>query len=107
MRVTILNLSVIFLFAFGFSFAQQQPVNVPFSGSLNQRWVDSVLNKLTVDERIAQLFMVAAYSNRDDAHRKEILRLIQEHKVGGLVFFQGGPVRQAKLINEYQNAKSI
>ena len=43
--------------------AQNQPV--PFAAQLAQsRWVDSVMQTLTPDQRVAQLFMVAAYSNR-------------------------------------------
>ncbi|HSP82256.1 MAG TPA: glycoside hydrolase family 3 N-terminal domain-containing protein, partial [Gillisia sp.] len=68
----------------------------------NSKWVDSIMKTLSPDERIAQLIMVAAYSNRGDEHRQEILKLIQEQKIGGLIFFQGGPVRQARLMNEYQ-----
>ena len=68
-------------------------------------WVDSVYNQLSFDEKVGQLFMVAAYSNKDEAHNKSIDRLIEENKIGGLIFFQGGPVRQAKLTNRYQ-AKS-
>ena len=49
--------------------------------------------------------MVAAYSNKDEAHNKSIDKLVEENKIGGLIFFQGGPVRQAKLTNRYQ-AKS-
>jgi hypothetical protein len=30
--------------------------------------VDSVYNAMTFDEKMGQLFMVAAYSNKDDAH---------------------------------------
>lgn len=51
--------------------------------------------------------MVAAYSNRDKAHVQEVLKLIREQKVGGLVFFQGGPVREARLINTYQAASKV
>ncbi len=79
---------------------------VPFAG-YNQRWVDSVFNKLTPDERIAQLIMVAAYSNRDAAHVQEITKLIQQQKVGGLVFFQGGPMRQAQQTNYYQSLANV
>ncbi|MEX1241768.1 MAG: glycoside hydrolase family 3 N-terminal domain-containing protein, partial [Cyclobacteriaceae bacterium] len=84
-----------------------QKIDPPFLSALNTRWVDSVINTLTPDERIAQLILVAAWSNRSDDHRKEILKIIREQKVGGLVFFQGGPVRQAKLINEYQAAAKV
>lgn len=68
-------------------------------------WVDSVYNQLSFDEKLGQLFMVAAYSNKDEAHNKSIDKLIEDNKIGGLIFFQGGPVRQAKLTNRYQ-AKS-
>ena len=68
----------------------------------NSKWVDSIMNSLGPDERIAQLIMVAAYSNRDEAHKQEILKLVEEQKVGGLIFFQGDPVTQAELMNDYQ-----
>lgn len=69
------------------------------------KWVDSIYSKMTFDEKVGQLFMIAAYSNKDEAHFKEIEKLIEENKVGGLIFFQGGPNRQAKLTNRFQ-AKS-
>ncbi len=68
-------------------------------------WVDSIYNKMTFDERVGQLFMVAAYSNKDTAHVNSIERLIKNYHVGGLIFFQGGPGRQAHLTNRFQ-AKS-
>lgn len=67
-----------------------------------QAWIDSVYNSLNTNERIGQFFMVAAYSNKDEAHAKEIERLINEYKIGGLIFMQGGPVRQVNLTNRYQ-----
>jgi beta-N-acetylhexosaminidase len=70
-------------------------------------WVDSVFKTLTPDERIAQLIMVAAYSNRDRLFEDTISTLIKEHKIGGLVFFQGGPVRQSKLLNRYQAESKV
>ncbi len=66
------------------------------------RWVDSIYNKLTLEERIGQLFMVAAYSNKDANHVADIEKLVSDYKVGGLIFFQGGPIRQARLTNRYQ-----
>jgi len=69
------------------------------------KWVDSIYGQMSFEEKIGQLFMVAAYSNRDSIHFKEIDKLITENKIGGLIFFQGGPVRQANLTNRFQ-AKS-
>lgn len=72
-----------------------------------KKWVDSVYTSMTFEERLGQLFMVAAYSNKDKAHENEVQKLIVESKVGGLIFFQGGPVRQAKLINRFQSQSKI
>ena len=65
-------------------------------------WVDSVFQSLTFEERLGQLFMVAAYSNQDQAHVDKISNLIKTENLGGLIFFQGGPERQARLTNLYQ-----
>lgn len=65
-------------------------------------WVDSIYNQMSFDEKVGQLFMVAAYSNKDATHVAEIEKLVSDYKVGGLIFFQGGPMRQAKLTNQYQ-----
>lgn len=70
-------------------------------------WADSVFTTLTPDERIAQLFMMAAYSNKDSAHIKRIQKLITKNKIGGLIFMQGGPLRQAELINSYQKLAKV
>lgn len=70
-------------------------------------WSDTVFNNLTPDERIGQLFMVAAYSNKGSQHVEEITKLITDHKIGGLIFFQGGPGRQAKLTNLYQSQSRV
>ena len=67
-------------------------------------WVDSVFNSLSLDEKIGQMIMVAVYSNRGADHQEEILQLIEKYQVGGVVFFQGGPVRQAKMTNSFQSA---
>ncbi|MFV8359996.1 glycoside hydrolase family 3 N-terminal domain-containing protein [Flavobacterium sp. LS1P3] len=71
------------------------------------KWVDSVYNAMTLEEKFGQLFMVAAYSNKDTVHFNAIDKLIQENKIGGLIFFQGGPVRQVKLTNRFQSKSKI
>nr|WP_242920621.1 glycoside hydrolase family 3 N-terminal domain-containing protein [Pontibacter liquoris] len=70
-------------------------------------WVDSVFYSLTPDERIAQLIMIPVYSNKNQAHIDSISNLITTYKVGGLIFFQGGPVRQAKMTNRYQRESKV
>ena len=56
--------------------ARTEPVFLDAS----QSWVDSVMQSLTPEERIAQLFMVAAYSNKDKTHEEEIEKIVQHDK---------------------------
>ena len=71
------------------------------------KWVDSIYNQMSFDEKVGQLFMVAAYSNRNAIHSAEIEKLVTENKIGGLIFFQGGPMRQARLTNKYQSLAKV
>ena len=71
------------------------------------RWADSIYNQLTLQEKVGQLYMVAAYSNKDSNHINAIEKLIKDQKIGGVIFFQGGPMRQANLTNRYQAKSKI
>jgi beta-N-acetylhexosaminidase len=79
-------------------FTRRQP---PFIG-VQSGWVDSVFNSMTPDERLGQLFVVASWSNKDSEHREEIAGIIKKYHIGGIIFFQGGPVRQAGMTNYFQ-----
>jgi len=46
--------------------------------------------------------MIAAYSNKDEKHLAHLDSLVSKYYVGGLIFFQGGPLRQAQMTNRYQ-----
>src|SRR5688572_25713877 len=87
--------------AAGFSLEKGSEANTVFLRDARLSWADSMFTTLTPDERIAQLFMVAAYSNKDRKHEAEVESLIVRQKIGGLIFFQGGPVRQGILTNRY------
>jgi beta-glucosidase-like glycosyl hydrolase/CubicO group peptidase (beta-lactamase class C family) len=68
-----------------------------------EQWVDSVFRSLSQDEKIAQLMVVRAHSNLGPEHVDKLTADIRDYNVGGLCFFQGGPVRQAQLTNQYQS----
>lgn len=72
-----------------------------------RRWVDSVFQSLTPEERIGQLFMVSAYSNRNEKHVQDLENLIRKYNIGGLIFFQGGPGRQARITNRLQSVAKV
>ncbi|GGW30911.1 glycoside hydrolase family 3 N-terminal domain-containing protein [Arenibacter certesii] len=88
--------------------AQENSKKTPeFLQYTESTWVDSIMKSLTPQERIGQLIWVSAYSNRGPEHRADILKTIKDWNIGGLVFFQGDPVTQVKLMNEYQNASKV
>lgn len=101
LKAFLLFLSVIF--SASLTQAQNNP-EIPVFETGSSVWADSVLASMDLEERIGQLFMVAAYSNKDAAHERELLSLIKNQKIGGLIFFQGGPVRQAVMYNRLQKA---
>jgi len=77
-------------------------ISIQANAQSTKSWEDSVLNKMTLDEKIGQLFMIAAYSNKDDRHIQEIEQAINQYHVGGLIFFQGTASKQVYLTNYYQ-----
>lgn len=85
-----------------FHLAQGQNRSVIAQG--DTAWVNQKMKQMTRADKIGQLFVVAAYSNKGPSHEAEILSLVQKEKVGGLIFFQGTPERQAELSNRYQGA---
>lgn len=77
--------------------------------SFNQpnQWADSVYSSLSDEEKITQLFMVAAYSKGRESEETKIASLISKYKIGGLIFFQGEVGRQAELTNRYQALSKV
>lgn len=98
--------SIVFAFCLVISsniFAQQLPQQAA------KKWADSVFNTLTNDERIAQL-MIVRLSGIDlktkqiTFYDKQVAELVKKYNIGGICLFQGGPVKQAAIINSLQLA---
>ncbi|WP_255547584.1 glycoside hydrolase family 3 N-terminal domain-containing protein [Mucilaginibacter sp. dw_454] len=84
----------------------QQSNYIQILGQQN-KWVDSVYNKLSRRQKIAQLFFVRAHTNLSKAYEDSVANVIETEQIGGVVFFQGGPGRQANLINRYQRLAKV
>lgn len=67
-----------------------------------EQWVDSVFNEMNPAERLGQLFMIRAHSDKGASHIAQVENLIRKYHVGGLCFFQGTPEKQVALSNRYQ-----
>ena len=94
------------LICFAAAVFAQKPQNADQEKQKNH-WIDSVFNKLNRHDRIAQLLMVRAHTNKGVAFEDSVAGVIQNEHIGGLVFFQGGPGRQAALTNRYQKLAKV
>lgn len=101
-RLTVLVYLVIFLA--GATMAKENPRFLRYS---NDQWVDSLMNKLTLDQKIGQLFMIQAYSNNKSQKTEDLIKQIIQFQVGGVIFMQGGPQAQVKICNRFQRASNV
>ena len=84
-----------------------QKSDPPFLNYLNHPWVDSVLNSLSLDQKIAQCIWIAGWSNRDTTYNTGLADTITKYGIGGVVFFQGTPEKQVELINYLQKKSRL
>ena len=64
--------------------AWSQTYQLPPFFQTDWAWVDSVYSTMSEEERIAQLIMIPAWSNRGPEHQEEILKLITDYGIGGI-----------------------
>lgn len=57
---------------------------------------------MSLDEKIGQLYMVDVFSANQGAHTERVKKLNRRLSHWRVIFSKGGPMRQAKLTNEYQ-----
>lgn len=105
-RLTLLSLSVLLL---GSVTAQNKTVPDLYKNvdkvKMNH-WVDSVFNRMTLDEKIGQTIMVMADGANSEANRKLLTGYVQNQHIGSIIFSKGTPQNQAELTNLVQkNAK--
>lgn len=76
-------------------------------GQSAKDWAERTFNGMTNEQKIAQLLVVRAHSDLGKEHIAQVESLIKGYGVGGLCFFQGGPVRQALLTNQYRSLSKV
>ena len=81
---------------------QINPLIVKEDFKNQQKWVDSIYGNMSLQEKIGQLFMVDVFSSAPKAKTNKVKDLINNQYIGGVIFSKGGPQRQAKLNNEFQ-----
>lgn len=100
------RLFIVWIWLFSISMWAQSPL-VSNDSLAQKQWVDSIYNAMTLKQKVGQLFMVQAFSDEKKLQKSKLLELIKNQHIGGLIYSNGGPVRQAKLDNEFQAASKI
>lgn len=94
--------SLLFVLCFLATQAQKKDPLLTNDVKAQKKWVNNILKKMTVEEKIGQLFIVQAYSTNDTLNEKKVEKLIKKYHAGSLIFMQGNPQKQAELTNKYQ-----
>jgi len=89
-------------------FTQYQPTNLSSVDIKKANdWVDKTYNALSQEEKIGQLFIVALYTNKDEAHINQIRNIVLNDKIGGLILMQDDATREINLVNEFQSKSKV
>ena len=105
------NISCILVFVFGcvgYLQAQFSPKNI--TKDLDKKavkYADSLYAKLSMDERIGQLYIVALYTNKDQNHISGVRKLVEQERIGGIILMQDDAEQEIALVNEFQKKSRV
>ena len=90
-RIKSLFLLLVLAFSVGTSVAQDA----------ESRWVDSVYNSLTLEQRVAQLICMRA-NQPDKPFYEDVAKYIKQYNIGGVCFFRAEAEAQVNQTNAWQ-----
>ena len=105
------NISCILVFIFGcvgYLHAQFSPKNI--TKDLDKKavnYAESLYAKLSMDERIGQLYIVALYTNKDQNHISGVRKLVEQERIGGIILMQDDADQEIALVNEFQKKSRV
>jgi beta-glucosidase-like glycosyl hydrolase/CubicO group peptidase (beta-lactamase class C family) len=82
-------------------FVMALSVGQMFAQDAETRWVDSVYNSLTLEQRVAQLICVRA-NQPDEPFYEKVGKYIKQYNIGGVCFFRAEAEAQVKQTNAWQ-----
>ncbi len=71
------------------------------------RWVDSVMETLTLRERVAQMVTVYAVADIRGRALRELRRDVADQRVGGVILSLGGAARASRLVTALQSLAAV
>lgn len=98
----------LFILIFANLSAQHFPKNAPKNLEQKaEKYADSLYQKLSLDEKIGQLYIVALYNNRGEEEIRKIRNLVEKEKIGGLILMQDNAKKHIQLLNEFQGKSKV
>jgi beta-N-acetylhexosaminidase len=76
----------------------------------NDPWVENILSGMTLEEKAGQLVFphtYGQYMSEDSPRYQRVMRLVQDYKVGGFIFFLSSVYDQAVLTNKLQEVSEV
>lgn len=65
-------------------------------------WINTLMDDMSLEEKIGQLFMVAAFPHHGESHLNDLQKLIHQYHIGGVLIMQGNRTQQRKLVEKLQ-----
>ena len=90
---------LLFIILFNTSLIYSQDIYSELNNKKKQ-WVDSIYNSLSLEEKIAQLFINWVSPEQSDF--EEIKKLVEVNKIGGLIFSIGTTKSHIEWLNKFQ-----
>lgn len=105
---SILVLTILIIFTVSWkSYTIYHPTYSPQTiWQLSNPWVSRLMDSLTLDEKIGQLFMIPVHPD-DPQSIENALNLIKTYHIGGIILFRGTPQQVAKTVRTLQQASKI
>jgi len=95
------------LIVFFLIFSKLYAGDPPFLLLMKDQWVNKNMDQMTMDEKIAQLMIVAFYPREGENAKNKMVSLIKKYRPGGILVMHGSPVKTAEYLNELQEVTTI
>lgn len=114
LKEKLIHLFILLIFIFLYSNIYSQTNDSIRVDSINtyvrldkKQWVDSVFSSMDDKQKIGQLFIIRAHSDKSREYHLGVKQQIIDYQVGGVCFFQGTAAKQLELVHEYNSASKL
>ncbi len=75
--------------------------------NVEKQWVDSLMENMSLKEKVGQLIMVTSYPSQGEANEQQIISYIKKHHIGGVLFLRNNPSQIIRSVKSYQSAADV